>query len=423
MNTGNYFVNNQYTYSINEECQKYVFKRNEETLKDVDGNEIDEIKFKMLIKREVSNFINRAFNNVVVLLGAGASVTDNEFRTNENDDVIAGVTVSKIAEKIFEQLSGDFDEKKYFSLEELSFLSQYKFLSDGIVTNEIIKGTELNTDFNLEDFLSNLFAYEKFLNDDDKEKFENTKELILNTIKSATSYDYDSKKFKHVGFLNLVSKMGKADNKINIVTTNYDTLLEDAAENMNATVFDGFSFSQKPKFDSSMFDWSLTKHVSNLKTNELVYKQQVFNLLKIHGSLTWEQSQSEDSIEKKAKYDVVDPIMIFPSSNKYAQSYQVPYFDLFAKFQELLKVPNTLFITSGFSFADNHISRMILSAIKTNDGLATLITDYDINPKKPNKNWQNLIQAKDDKYQIAFLKATMNTDLTEYLGETIDENR
>ena len=31
--------------------------------------------------------------------------------------------------------------------------------------------------------------------------------------------------------------------------------------------------------------------------------------------------------------------MIFPSSNKYMQSYQEPYFELFIKFQELLKRP------------------------------------------------------------------------------------
>lgn len=52
-------------------------------------------------------------------------------------------------------------------------------------------------------------------------------------------------------------------------------------------------------------------------------------------------------IRRKEKADVSNPIMIFPNSNKYMQSYQEPYFELFTKFQELLKRPDTLFILQG----------------------------------------------------------------------------
>ena len=46
------------------------------------------------------------------------------------------------------------------------------------------------------------------------------------------------------------------------------------------------------------------------------------------------------------------------------------------KFQELLKRPNTLLITTGFSFADNHISQMIIQL--HNKSLVALISDYNI---------------------------------------------
>lgn len=111
--------------------------------------------------------------------------------------------------------------------------------------------------------------------------------------------------------------------------------------------------------------------------------------------------------------------MIFPSSNKYMQSYQEPYFELFIKFQELLKRPNTLLITTGFSFADNHISQMIIQAILHNKSLALLISDYNINQE--NENWIRLQDLMQHNYQIAFLKATMNSDLVDYLGEYYDD--
>lgn len=422
------FKSNQNAYSKNDGN----FQKNGVEIKN--GEEpVSETEFKQLINSEVANFVHQSFDNVVILVGAGASVTNNEFEPDDDGRAKTGVTVAKIAENILKELKDEqytFDVKKLpvFKLEEISKLSQYSFFEKDTngnmtLTNEILTSEKkLKKEFNLEDLLSNLFAYKKFVKESDKVKVNNTTDAILDIIKKATSYNYDENVFMHRAFLNVVSKLSKSENKINIVTTNYDTLLEEAAESMKATVFDGFSFSQTPQFDNTMFDWTLVKDVSNIKTHELVYKQKVFNLLKIHGSLTWERSESGENIFRKRKGSVTVPIMVFPSSDKYAQSYEEPYFDLFAKFQELLKIPNTLFISTGFSFSDNHISKMILSAIKTNDGLSALITDFNISPEEPNENWNELVKSMHDHYQVAFLRATMNDNLAEFLGAKPDEN-
>lgn len=159
------------------------------------------------------------------------------------------------------------------------------------------------------------------------------------------------------------------------------------------------------------------KDIENIKTRELEYKKNIINLLKLHGSLTWERDKG--GIRRKEKSEVVSPLMIFPSSNKYLQSYQDPYFELFTKFQELLKRPNTLLITTGFSFADNHISQMIVQAIIHNRGLSTLVSDFNITQDNP--NWLKLVHLMKHNYQISFLRATMNSDLTEYLGDYYDD--
>ncbi|ETO40627.1 hypothetical protein B808_426 [Fructilactobacillus florum 8D] len=388
-----------------------------------DNNSIDLDEFKKMVKNESLKFLNNKFDNIVVLVGAGASVTDNNFQPDEHGIAKTGVTVAKIADVVQKKLADkkyhfDEDEEDFdvFTLAEMAEMSSY---SDNILDN----GKKLNGEFNLEDFLSNILAYEKFVPEADQEKFKNTKKIILDIIIKATSYNYDRNTFKHVKFLNVLSKLTNPENKLNLVTTNYDTLLEDAAESMKWTVFDGFSFSQTPQFDSTMFDWNLVKEVPNVKTNENIYKINVANLLKIHGSLTWERSESGDNIIRKDKKLVKEPIMVFPSSNKYAQSYQEPYFDLFNKFQNLLHKPNTLLITTGFSFADNHIARMIISAIQTNDGLSTLITNFSINESQnSNSNLNELINAMDNYYNVAFLKATLNGDLSEYLGGSMDDN-
>ncbi len=55
-----------------------------------------------------------------------------------------------------------------------------------------------------------------------KDKLNNPIAAIFKEIIDATSYDYSTEKFKHGKFLNLLSKLTRKEQKLNIVTTNYD---------------------------------------------------------------------------------------------------------------------------------------------------------------------------------------------------------
>lgn len=381
-----------------------------QTNNDSEVNPFDINDFTNRIKIEVSNFINQSFDNIVVLAGAGASVVIDENGINPN----YGKIVVMIAENIYNQLEANED---LYSLQQLVNICKYTI---PVVDNEVF-----NKNFNLEDFLSNLLIYESvFINkgtdgfgdtENDK-KFIATKEKIFEIIKENTTYDFNHELMKHDTFLKILSTKVKTPYKLNIVTTNYDTLFENAGERLGFTFIDGFTFSANPFFDSDMFEWNLVKEVPNIKTRELEYKSNVVNLLKIHGSLTWERTTEHGKIYRKPSAD--KPILIFPSSNKYAQSYEEPYFELFTKFQELLKKPNTLLITTGFSFADNHITKMITGAIKNNKNLGVLITDYNI--QQEHDNWKSLENLMKNHFRIMFLKATLNGELCEFLGGNHD---
>lgn len=385
-------------------CDEAKYYKNGAELVDEKNQPYNTAMFKAAIRKETSSFIHRAYRNIIVLIGAGASVCC----TNGSIDDRFGKTVFMLAKVINEVLKQD---PNLFSLQELADFCKYS------VRVEQEDGQHLNPDFNLEDFLSDLIAYRKYVPEKDAGKYEASENRIFSLIVDNTSYEYDKDFLKHSTFINTVSHLVKSPSKLTIVTTNYDTLIEDAADEMGYTVMDGFTFSHRPYFDSDMFEWNLVKDIENLKTNELEYKKNIINLLKLHGSLTWERDKK--GIRRKEKKEVSKPIMIFPSANKYMQSYQEPYFEMFTKFQELLKRPNTLFITSGFSFADNHISQMIYQAVLHNKSLAVLITDYMI--EQTNENWKKMEGLMGQNYQVAFLKATMNDELSDYLGEHYDD--
>ena len=396
------------TYYLSPKSNYYIeegkYFKNATELKDEKDQPFTDVLFKAAIRKENSAFIHRAYSNIIVLIGAGASV---RCEGGSIDDRF-GKTVFMLAKKINEALK---QNASLFTLQELANFCKYS------VPVELEDGQELNREFNLEVFLSDLIAFKKYVPQENADKYEASENEIFKLIIANTSYEYDRKYLKHATFINTVSHLVKSPSKLTIVTTNYDTLIEDAADEMGYTVMDGFTFSHRPYFDSDMFEWNLVKDIENIKTNELEYKKNIINLLKLHGSLTWERD--DKGIRRKEKNEVNKPIMIFPSSNKYMQSYQEPYFEIFTKFQELLKRPNTLFITSGFSFADNHISQMIYQAILHNKSLGVLISDYEVDQN--NENWNKMKNLMNQNYQVAFLKATMNDDLSEYLGEYYDD--
>ena len=390
----NYLSTNVTLTSKKNDTNNNEYYRNNIKILNDKEKPISEEDFKNIIKHEIFNFIGY-FENIILLVGAGASVVGDR-------DPRFGHTVDMLAEEAKKQLI----KPDYFSLDELSKMCKYFSPEE--------------EDFNLEDFLSQMQAFSRFVSDSKKDRFKKSYTKIIEIIKDKTSYDYDEKYFKHAKLIKQLTDMHVTPNRLSIVTTNYDTIIEESAYSLNYTVFDGFTFSHEPTFDVDMFDWYLSKPISDVKSQKEAYKKSVINLLKIHGSLTWEREQ--DKIVRKNKVDLKSPIMIFPSSNKYMQSYQKPYFELFSKFQELLRKPNTLLITAGFSFADNHISQMIIQALKNIPSLSLLITDFNISPEKPNENWEEIEKLMRSNYNIAFLKAVMNTDLADYFvrGEDND---
>ncbi|RMI77107.1 SIR2 family protein [Streptococcus iniae] len=410
-----HYISSETTLSKENIEDKTLYYKNDDELKnDTNSSQenFSETDFKNEIKSNVSKFINKKFDNIVFLAGAGASVVTD---AKGNIDSNFGKTVKIIADDIFKKLN---EEQNLYSIQELAELTYFN-RNENII--QIKDGKETLIDnFNLEDFLSNLLHFEPFVIDE-KDKYITTKNRILTLIKNNTDYSYQSSILKHGAILKILTKRIEAPNKLSVVTTNYDTLFEGAAAAGNYTIFDGFNFLAEPQFDSDMFDWNLVREISNIKTKELEYSKRVFNLIKIHGSLTWERN-SNGKIMRRRKQDISDienTVMIFPSSDKYAQSYQEPYFELFSKFQELLKRSNTLLITTGFSFADNHISKMITQAVKNNKGFSLLVSDFNI--EQESDNWIELFELMKDYHQIAFLKATLNDDLVEFLGGNYDD--
>lgn len=204
-------------------------------------------------------------------------------------------------------------------------------------------------------------------------------------------FEQDSVPF-HLQFLNKITKRRLNLPRVKLFTTNYDTLFEQAASMGRFFVLDGFSFSSPRKFNGRLFDFDIVLREGSRLRNENNFMPKVFHLYKMHGSVDWLSINKEvaqvniddierlitenDELKKKGEGKDIKRVMIYPRDSKFELSYEQPYFEMIAKFQQVLREENTLIITIGFSFSDKHISTIILESLKQNPSLHLMVVTY-----------------------------------------------
>jgi SIR2-like domain len=170
---------------------------------------------------------------------------------------------------------------------------------------------------------------------------------------------------KNTPYNNLVSWISsiERDVPIEVFTTNYDTLMEQAFEDLKHPYFDGFVGTRKP-----FFDLRAVEEKGLIAPHHTRY-------WKIHGSIKWYQSNDNNGEIYRslgAKKDD-DTVLIYPSHLKYQQSRKMPFLALFDRLTNFLKQKDSpLLITLGYSFFDEHINYAITNALRSNPS-ATVI--------------------------------------------------
>jgi len=140
---------------------------------------------------------------------------------------------------------------------------------------------------------------------------------------------------------------------VEVFTTNYDLLLEQAFEDLAIPYFDGFVGSRQSFFDlRAVEDNLIPKHWTRL--------------WKIHGSINWFQKKNKEVFRSSQTHEIDASHLIYPSHLKYEESRKMPYLALIDQLNRFLRQPNSLLIISGYSFNDEHLNDTILSAIKSN---------------------------------------------------------
>ncbi len=142
---------------------------------------------------------------------------------------------------------------------------------------------------------------------------------------------------------------------VEVFTTNYDLLMEQALEDLEVPYFDGFVGSRRSFFDlRAVEDNLIPTHWSRL--------------WKIHGSINWYQEIIDDEKKVYRSSEIKEDAshLIYPSHLKYEESRKMPYLALIDQLNRFLRKKSSFLILSGYSFNDGHLNDTIVNALKAN---------------------------------------------------------
>ncbi|MDA4138681.1 SIR2 family protein [Xanthomonas hortorum pv. vitians] len=273
-----------------------------------------------------------------ILIGAGAPVSINMGGTGSWKPLIPNIiglekivlnSLSESQRNVYGQIKSSFSDS---NLEKV--LSRVRMLSEVIGDGKIF------------DFTA--------------EEFSELSEAICNSIRDVVSQDLPAGANP---YSELVSWINGINRKyaVEIFTTNYDLLIENALERAKTPYFDGFSGSKSAFFDPS-----------SISKNDLPPRW--VRLWKLHGSIGWELNENGEVVRVP---DSKNANMVYPSHIKYDQTQAAPFSSLFDRLKNFILEPDALILSTGFSFADAHISSRILECLMANPTAALFAFQFN----------------------------------------------
>lgn len=297
-----------------------------------------------LMASDISKYTSH-FKNVAVLTAAGTSM--------EN-----GVHGGKTRTELWQSYE-----------EEINAISSVFTKNDGVLKEKCQSIIESK---NIEEFLSFTILYEKLNGVIKDEEGKSLRCKLEKKIADACRLTLDENNRHHQDFIRKLTARKPTEPRVQLYTTNYDTLFEQAAQRMNFTIIDGFSFSYPRIFNGINFDHDVVYRERTRIKNEESFVPNVIQLFKLHGSIDWEKNG--DKIFQKETTE--HPCIIYPASEKYESSYEQPYFEMMSHLQSTLRKEGTLLIVAGFGFQDKHIQNVIKEAVLQNPNFHLLVVCY-----------------------------------------------
>lgn len=152
-----------------------------------------------------------------------------------------------------------------------------------------------------------------------------------------------------------------------VFTLNYDLFIEMALDELGVTYFDGFVGTIKRELRTESYHYDLY-FPGDTTEGKVTRVDRVLQLYKMHGSLNWRRRSDGYRLDVVIDHKSPDEkdfgdVMVYPSPLKLAQMHGYPYSEMFRHFSSQIHQPQSVLFTLGYSFADEHVNRIIYQAL------------------------------------------------------------
>lgn len=290
---------------------------------------------------------------------------------------------------------------------------KWKFFIDSDIIRDI-KSKEIAIEY--EKVLNYLIAKDFILNEDkSRERTDKISELIIAIKeglfkvcdlenrdvsqaiidrKKASQFEKDQEQGKllesrskyifHEKFIKALLQRPLNLRRANIFTANYDLAFEYAFDKLGVHYIDGFAGFHKRFFKPETFEYDIF-YPGSTTSGKVQRIEKVVRYFKLHGSLSWVNSEYRDAnnlygIEEKSlelieTLDKKGEIIIYPSAVKKSYTLDLPYSELFRQFASTITQSQSVLMTIGYSFGDDHFNDIIYQAL-SNPTFTLIIIDF-----------------------------------------------
>jgi hypothetical protein len=150
-----------------------------------------------------------------------------------------------------------------------------------------------------------------------------------------------------------------------VFTTNYDLFNERALDRNAIPYSNGFTGTVERVFNPSVYRLALAEQL-DISSKRWSAVDGFIHLCKLHGSVNWVENEDTGLFpisEKNAPDADDDRVMIYPSPAKQNASFGSPYADMFREFQRQVVQDQSVLVTMGYSFGDEHVNNIIFQSL------------------------------------------------------------
>lgn len=175
------------------------------------------------------------------------------------------------------------------------------------------------------------------------------------------------------GFLLPFGSRAETRTRTHIFTVNYDRLIEYGCDLLGLRIVDRFVGNLAPVFHSSRLGIDLHYNPPGIR-GEPRYLEGVIRLTKLHGSVDWRAAagpsgklevqcsglpfgamEDHPSLPNQPS----EQLLIYPNAAKDVETLEYPYAELFRDFAASVCQPNSVVMTYGYGFGDDHVNRVL----------------------------------------------------------------